>query len=112
MTCFRETSSRRRFPYHIGLVTATLLAVAGPALAQEQAAEERPTGLPKKVEWTFNFDAGAGAFGFGNSLYTDVRPDPSGNLGDNWFESSVKPGIGGVYRAERGGELYAKVSAV
>ena len=42
--------------------------------------EERSTGLPKQAKWTFNFDAAWGTFGFGNSLYTDVRPDPSGNL--------------------------------
>ena len=46
----------------------------------------RSTGLPmsKKVQWKFNFNAGFGAFGFGNSLYTDARPDPSGDLGDDW----------------------------
>jgi hypothetical protein len=48
--------------------------------ADTQEKEKRPTGLPKKLKWTFNFDAAWGAFGFGNSLYTNVRPDPSGNL--------------------------------
>ena len=71
----------------IGLI---LVAIAGQARAQQKEKEERPTGLPKKVEWTFNFDAGLGAFGFNYSLYTDVRPDPSGDLSDNWFESYVK----------------------
>ena len=55
----------------------------------------RPSGLPKGVKWTFNLDAGLGAFGFGNSLYTNVRPDPSGDLSDNWFESFVKPALSG-----------------
>jgi hypothetical protein len=86
-----------------------LVAVAGQARAQHK--EQRPTGLPKKVKWTFNFDAGLGAFGFGNSLYTDVRPDPSGNLSDNWFESYAKPAISGVVHAGKG-EFFGKISAV
>ena len=85
------------------------LATTGPLQAQEPAAEERPTGLPKKVDWTFHLDAGVGAFGFGNSLYTDVRPDPSGDLSDNWFESFVRPGISGTYALERS-QLYGKFS--
>jgi hypothetical protein len=46
------------------------LAAAGQATAQAGPAkpEERPTGLPGKVQWKFNFDAGIGAFGFNNSL--------------------------------------------
>src|SRR5689334_16174386 len=57
--------------------------------------EERSTGLPKSENWTFNFDAAWGTFGFGNSLYTDVRPDPSENLGNNWFEGFIKPALSG-----------------
>src|SRR4051794_30902645 len=60
-----------------------------------QKDEERPTGLPKRVKWTFNFDAAWGTFGFRNSLYTNVRPDPSDNLSDNWFEGSIKPALSG-----------------
>jgi hypothetical protein len=85
-----------------------LAAVAGSAQAQEGV---RPTGLPKKWNLTFNFDAGIGAFGFANSLYTDVRPDPSGDLSDNWVESFVKPALSGSL-ALRKGELFAKISAV
>ncbi|HWC72994.1 MAG TPA: hypothetical protein VG454_03580 [Gemmatimonadales bacterium] len=90
----------------IGLVLITL---AGQAVAQGK--DERSTGLPKKVQWTFNLDAGVGAFGFGNSLYTDVRPDPSGNLSDNWFESYGKPAISGLYKTSKG-EFFGKFSAV
>lgn len=73
--------------------------------------EERSTGLPKKIKWTFNLDAAWGTFGFANSLYTDVRPDPSGNLSDNWFEGYIKPALSAEYPL---GEsfLYGKVSAV
>jgi hypothetical protein len=72
--------------------------------------EERPTGLPKKINWTFNFDAAWGNFGFANSLYTDVRPDPSGNLSDNWFEGYIKPALSAEYPLGKS-FLYGKVSA-
>ncbi len=84
-----------------------MLAIAGRVRAQEA----RSTGLPKKVQWTFNFDAGLGAFGFAHSLYTNVRPDPSGQLGDNWAESFIKPAISGDFALGKS-ELYAKLSAV
>ncbi len=67
--------------------------------------------MPGKGHWTFNLDAGLGAFGFANSLYTDVRPDPSGNLGDNWAESFVKPALSASFGVGES-ELYGKVSAV
>jgi len=73
--------------------------------------EERSTGLPKSENWTFNFDAAWGTFGFGNSLYTDVRPDPSENLGNNWFEGFIKPALSGHIALGRS-ELYGKLSAV
>ncbi|HXK10421.1 MAG TPA: alginate export family protein [Vicinamibacteria bacterium] len=99
--------------------TALLLAVPAPALAQEPPApappppaeEERSTGLPKKGHWTFNLDAGLGGFGFANSLYTDVRPDPSGNLGDDWAETFVKPALSARFGAGKS-EIYGKLSAV
>ena len=50
---------------------------------KEQEEEQRSIGLPGNIAWKFNFDAAWGTFGFGNSLYTNVRPDPSGNLNDN-----------------------------
>jgi hypothetical protein len=78
---------------------------------QDSVAEPRPTGLPKRVQWNFNFDAGAGAFGFANSLYTNARPDPSGDLSDNWVESFVKPSLTAGYGLNKG-ELYGGISAV
>ena len=86
---------------------------AGQAAAQDSVppAEARPTGLPKKVAWKFTFTAGLGAFGFSNSLYTDVRPDPSGDLSDNWFESYIKPGLSAVHPLGEG-ELYGAVTVV
>jgi hypothetical protein len=78
---------------------------------EKEKKEERSTGLPKRIKWTFNFDAGWGTFGFGNSLYTDVRPDPSENLGGNWFEGYIKPALSASY-AIGDSELYGKISAV
>jgi len=75
------------------------------------AEEERSTGLPKKGHWTFNLDAGGGLFGFANSLYTNVRPDPSGNLSDNWAEGYAKPAISASFDVGKS-ELYGKLSAV
>ncbi|PYX51432.1 MAG: hypothetical protein DMG79_03080 [Acidobacteria bacterium] len=73
--------------------------------------EERSTGLPKQAKWTFNFDAAWGTFGFGNSLYTDVRPDPSGNLSENWFEGFIKPALSASLPLGTS-ELYGKLSGV
>jgi len=84
-------------------------------VAQAQNADTtsnaRSTGLPKRVEWKFNFDAGFGMFGFANSLYTDVRPDPSGDLSENWMESFAKPALSATYSLDKG-ELYGAASVV
>jgi hypothetical protein len=101
---------RRRIAGFLGFM---LLAWAGQALAQDSAATEaRPTGLPKKVQWTFNLDAGFGAFGFANSLYNpNKEPDPSGNLSDNWEESFVKPKLSGEISLGKS-TLYGAASVV
>jgi hypothetical protein len=91
------------------LLSLALLA-AGTLRAQE-GAEPRPTGLPKQLQWTFSLEAGIGAFGFANSLFLDRRPDPSGDLSDNWFESFVKPGLTASLKAGKG-EFYGQLSAV
>ena len=67
--------------------------------------------MPKKGAWTFNLDLGLGGFGFANSLYTNVRPDPSGNLSDNWAESFAKPAVSASFGVGQS-ELYGKFSAV
>jgi hypothetical protein len=85
---------------------AVLLSVAA------TAEEKRSTGLPEGIDWTFNLDAGVGAFGFNNSLYTNARPDPSGDLSDDWLESFIKPAISGEYGRQDGGVIYGKLSAV
>ncbi len=105
--------------------SALVLALSGSVLAQEpspsppppDAAEAqddaRTTGLPSGLDWTFNFDATWGSFGFANSLYTDPRPEePSGDLGDQWFEGAVKPALTATFTASNSSQLYAKVSGV
>jgi len=75
--------------------------------------EARSTGLPHGLDWTFNFDASAGGFGFMNSLYANPKPEqPSGDLSDNWLESSVKPALTGTFTSTKSWQLYGKVSAV
>jgi hypothetical protein len=81
--------------------------------AAEEAATPAPPGLPAGIEWTFNFDASAGTFGFADSLYTDPKPEqPSGDLSDNWSEASVKPAIGAEYTTASTAQVYGKFSAV
>ncbi len=75
--------------------------------------EARSTGLPSALDWKFNFDASWGNFGFMNSLYTNPKPDePSGNLGDNWFEGAVKPALSGTYTTASTWQLWGRLSAV
>jgi hypothetical protein len=57
--------------------------------------EARPTGLPSRLTWTFNFDAGWGSFGFANSCSTTPKPGVDENLSDQWFEGFVKPALSG-----------------
>ncbi len=50
--------------------------------------QERSTGLPSRVTWTFNFDAGWGNFGFGNSLFNNPKePGVDENLSDQWTKT-------------------------
>ena len=94
------------------LTVVLILGLSASAVsAGAQQTEPRPTGLPKKASWTFNIDAGIGAFGFANSLYTNSHPDPSGDLSDNWFESYVKPAVTGTLQTGRS-HLTGKLSVV
>ena len=112
------------FPDRNALAAGILLALAAtPALAEEPAttpaaeAEAEATftlpGLPEGLNWTFNFDASAGTFGFADSLYTDPKPEqPSGDLSDNWSEASVKPALSAEYTTSSSSQIYGKFSAV
>ena len=91
---------------------ALLLLVPSTARAQDKE-QERSTGLPSGVKWTFNFDAGWGTFGFANSLYDNPKePGVDENLSDQWFEGYVKPALSGRYILKSTSELYGKVSVV
>jgi hypothetical protein len=80
---------------------------------QPKPEEERPTGLPSRVTWTFNFDAGWGTFGFANSLFDNPKePGVDENLSDQWFEGYVKPALSASYTLASSSQLYGKVSAV
>lgn len=81
--------------------------------APPQQPEARPTGLPGKLQWTFNFDAGWGNFGFANSLFKNPKdPGVDENLSDQWFEGYVKPGLSGTYTLASSSQIYGTVSAV
>jgi hypothetical protein len=84
---------------------------ATPAAAPDKP-EQRSPGLPPHVEWTFNFDAGWGTFGFANSYYNNPKGSEQENLSDQWFEGFVKPSISGSYTLASSSEFYGKVSVV
>ena len=73
--------------------------------------DARPTGLPSVVEWTFNFEAGWGTFGYANPLFTNPRDEPSRDLSRQWFEGYATPALSARW-AHGAGELYGKLSAV
>ena len=93
---------------------AILLALSATAAwGEETAAPPPPPGLPAGLDWTFNFDASIGAFGFADSFYTNPKPEqPSGDLSDDWFEGSIKPALSAEYTLDSSAQLYGKVSAV
>ena len=83
-----------------------------PAEKQDKQ-EARSTGLPAKINWTFNLDAGWGSFGFANSLFNNPKePGVDENLSDQWFEGYVKPALSGAYKYKSSSELYGKLSFV
>ena len=98
------------------LAPASAHAQSGPADTRQDAPKDqaaaRPTGLPAKIAWTFNLDAGWGSFGFANSLFLNPRnPGVLNDLSDQWFEGYVKPALSGVFKL-KSSEIYGKLSAV
>jgi hypothetical protein len=97
----------------IGLIVAIPAAARAQDPAPADKPQERPTGLPSHLTWTFNFDAGWGTFGFANSLFDNPKePGVDENLSDQWFEGYVKPAISGIYTLASSSEIYGKLSAV
>jgi len=103
-------------PRKHALAVAVLLTLAAATAAGQEAAEEEkwvPPGLPSGLDWTFNFDATLGAFSFGNSLYTEPKPDDiSGDLTANWWEGSIKPALSAEYTTKSSAVFYGAASAV
>jgi Alginate export len=87
--------------------------IGGAAAAESDEKAVPPPGLPAALDWTFNFDATWGVFGFADSLYTNPKPEqPSGDLSDNWMEGSIKPALSGEYTTRKKAQIYAKASGV
>ena len=100
------------FACAVGLPAATS-AQDAPAPKPQEKQEERPTGLPPTIKWTFNFDAGWGTFGFGNSLFVNPKePGVEENLSDQWFEGYLKPALWGTYTLASSSQFYGKISGV
>jgi Alginate export len=93
-------------------VALDLRAQESPPAEVQSEQEARPTGLPSALDWTFNINAGIGAFAFSNSLYANGRPDPSGDLSSNWQESYVKPALSGEFALDNGSTVFGKGSIV
>jgi alginate export protein len=103
----------RKYVLTIVFLVLASTGVRAQAPAPDAAAQERPTGLPSRVSWTFNFDAGWGTFGFANSLFDNPKePGVAENLSDQWFEGYVKPALSASYTLASSREIYGKVSAV
>jgi Alginate export len=95
------------------IVPLSAMAQDTPPATPQEKTEERPTGLPSRIKWTFNFDAGWGSFGFANSLFINPKePGVDENLSDQWFEGYVKPALSASYTLASSSEIYGKVSAV
>lgn len=78
-----------------------------------EKAPERSTGLPSRIAWTLNFDAGWGSFGFANSLYNNPKePGTEEDLSDQWFEGYIKPALSATYTLDSTAVLYSKISVV
>jgi hypothetical protein len=113
----RVSALSDRYPVVNRKALAIAIALAGLAAsaadAQDEPQKVSPPGLPAGLDWTFNFDASLGAFGFHNSFYTNPKPEqPSGDLSDDWFEGSIKPAISAEYKLASSAQLYGKLSAV
>jgi hypothetical protein len=94
-------------------IAASLLGILLlPGWAWAQAPPERSTGLPSGLDWTFNFDAGWGTFGFANSLFQNPREDVEENLSDQWLEGSIKAKLSGRYVSGNSSEIFGSFSAV
>jgi hypothetical protein len=91
-------------------IAAVLFGLLLPVCASAQEPAERTTGLPSGLDWTFNFDAGWGTFGFANSLFQNPREDVDENLSDQWLEGSIKAKLSGRYVRGNSSEIFGSFS--
>ena len=89
-------------PQHVGAQVATPAPEPEP---KKEKSADRSTGLPHWIDWTFNFDASWGTFGFANSLFQNPREGVKEDLSDQWFEGYVKPALSGSHRLTSSSEL-------
>ena len=92
----RHDSSIRRARAPMSLAVARRAAAPGPTAAGVRRRSRRSArpGCRRRIEWTFNFDAGWGTFGFANSLFNNPKePGVDEDLSDQWFEGYVKPAL-------------------
>jgi hypothetical protein len=121
------TVSRKTLTAVTTFVLCAVMAVLAPARAAAQSSmppvattqeplspETVTTAAPSPgFERTFSFDATWGSFGFLHSLYTNPKPEePSGNLGEHWFEGSMKAALTVGFTTVGGWKLWGKASAV
>jgi hypothetical protein len=113
------TSVMRKVLFISSIVCAVLIPASvraqetSPPDKPEEKTAEQTTGLPAGIKWTFNFDAGWGTFGFGNSLFINPKePGTNENLSDQWFEGYVKPALSASHTLASSSEIYGKISAV
>ena len=104
--------------FRTALFNASIVVLAAGASAQEapvaqvkpaEKEQDRSPGLPSRVKWTFNLDAGWGSFGFANSLYNNPKePGVDDDLSDQWFEGYVKPALSGTYTFASSSEVSSR----
>jgi hypothetical protein len=97
----------------LALFAASAIVVTSARGAEADQNTTTVPGMPAGLNWSFNFDASLGMFGFADSLYTNPKPEqPSGDLSDNWQEASIKPALSAEYLLGGTSRLYGKFSAV
>ena len=95
-----------------GVVLVLVLAPAVAFAQDTEPAKPAPTGLPSMIDWTFNFDAAWGSFGFAHSLFSDPKEHAPVDLGDRWFEGFAKPALSGTRTFANTSQMYGKLSVV
>ncbi|HEY5809356.1 MAG TPA: hypothetical protein VIT67_15385, partial [Povalibacter sp.] len=96
----------------LAVIPAAAMLTTTTVAAQEATPGTLP-GFPPGFDWKLHLDATFGGFGFANSYYTNPRPDePSGDLGDDWQEGSLKGGISTAYTMDNSSQIYGKVTGV